>query len=114
MDDGCGGSSAGGGDVSGTETPPPLSDGGSGIGADSSAGASCNSNTSVGGGRVALNLGSEEERSKREERAAKALQTAARVMLARRKGRFQRLARETSALLKIQRRSREWLRQKQK
>ena len=52
------------------------------------------------------------DRVTREERAAKALQAAARVMLAR-KGRFQALARETSALLLIQKRSREWLKQKQ-
>ncbi|CAN0157640.1 unnamed protein product [Scytosiphon promiscuus] len=53
------------------------------------------------------------ERATREERAAKALQTAARVMLAR-KGRlrYQRLAKETSALLLIQKRSREWLKNK--
>lgn len=73
-----------------------------------------------GGGSVNVAAGlalgqkgpTDQERATREERAAKALQTAARVMLAR-KGRFQRLARETSALLVIQKRSREWLKQKQ-
>ena len=56
--------------------------------------------------------GSSDERATREERAAKSLQTASRVMLVR-KGRLQRRARETSALLVTQKRSREWLKQKQ-
>lgn len=67
------------------------------------------------GGIASLKLGSgpsSEEMETREDRAAKALQTAARVMLAR-KGRFQKLAKETRALLLIQKRSREWLKQKQ-
>lgn len=91
------------GDVSGGETPTRTSDAGlsdAGVGGG-------------GGGAVGLNLGgAASERAAREERAANALQAAARVMLARR-GRFQRLARETSALLVIQKRSREWLKQKQ-
>lgn len=60
-----------------------------------------------GGGPV------EHQRATREESAAKALQSAARVMLER-KGSLQRLARETSALLVIQKRSREWLKQHNK
>lgn len=55
---------------------------------------------------------SAEERTIREERAAKSLQTAARLMLAR-KGRFQAIAKETRALLVIQRRSRSWLKKMQ-
>lgn len=113
MDDGCSGSGVTG-DVSGPDSPPRLVDETSGISSESiacsSAGLITGSDTNAG--RVSLNLGSEEERSRREERAAKALQTAARVMLARR-GRFQRLARETSALLAIQKRSRNFARQKQ-
>lgn len=92
------------GDVSGGETPTRTSDAGL---SDAGGGG--------GSGAVGLKLGgaaSERERAAREERAANALQAAARVMLARR-GRFQRLARETSALLVIQKRSREWLKQKQ-
>eukprot|EP00752_Nemacystus_decipiens_P003943 g3611.t1 len=52
------------------------------------------------------------ERATLEARAARSLLTASRVMLAR-KGRFRRLARETSALLVIQKRFREWLKQRQ-
>lgn len=89
-------------DASGAESGSDAGGGGGGGGA--------------GAGAGGLSLGqkgpTEEERATREERAAKALQTAARVMLAR-KGRFQRLARETSALLVIQKRSREWLKLKQ-
>lgn len=85
---------------SGGETPPRSSD--AGLSDAGAAAAGCG---------LALG-GADGERSAREERAANALQAAARVMLARR-GRFQRLARETSALLVIQKRSREWLQQKQ-
>lgn len=105
MDDGSNEHVYGGGnsivaDVSGGETPPRSSDAGL---------------SDAGGGTAGCRLalgGADGERSAREERAANALQAAARVMLARR-GRFQRLARETSALLVIQKKSREWLKQKQ-
>lgn len=100
--DTCGGGGGGGGSV------------GSNGGGNGSGG--CSGGGGGGGGVVALTLvaggGIAKERATREERAAKALQAAARVMLAR-KGRFQALARETSALLLIQKRSREWLKQKQ-
>lgn len=85
------------------------SDAGGGGGAG---GAARGSNIAAAGLALGQKGPSDEERTTREERAAKALQTAARVMLAR-KGRFQRLARETSALLVIQKRSRAWLKQKQ-
>lgn len=100
--DTCGGGGGGGGSVG--------SGGGGGNGSGGCSGGG------GGGGVVALTLvaggGIAKDRATREERAAKALQAAARVMLAR-KGRFQALARETSALLVIQKRSREWLKQKQ-
>lgn len=88
----------GGRDVPGAESGSDAGGGGSG--------------SSVVAGLTLAPGASAEERATREERAAKALQSAARVMLAR-KGRFQRLARETRALLIIQRRSREWLKHKQ-
>lgn len=99
------------GDVSGGESPPRGSIA-NGSDADGGRGGRGGGGGGGGGGSVSLNLtGADGEQSTREERAAKALQTAARVMLARR-GRFQRLARETSALLVIQKRSREWLNKK--
>lgn len=89
---------AGGRDVSGGESGSDAGGGGSG--------------NSVVAGLTLAPGASAKERATREERAAKALQSAARVMLAR-KGRYERLARETRALLIIQRRSREWLKHKQ-
>lgn len=94
-------------DVSGAESGSDAGVGGGG--GRSTGGGGGNVSVSVAGGLTLGQKGpTDEERSTREERAAKALQTAARVMLAR-KGRFQRLARETSALLVIQKRSRAWL-----
>lgn len=103
--------------------PEPMDDGsdcyGAGGARDSASATESGSDAGVsvggGGSTVAIALGGggageAAERATREERAAKALQTAARVMLAR-KERFQRLAKETSELLSIQKRSREWLRQ---
>ena len=104
-------------DVTGTESGSDAGGGGAGgnSGGSNSSSASCCGN-GTGSAGVGLPRGGAgalaEERVTREERAAKALQSAARVMLAR-KGRFQRLAKETQALLVIQRRSREWLKQKQ-
>lgn len=100
--------------------PEPMDDGSESYGAggarDSASTTESGSDAGIGGSTVAIALGGGvgegAERATREERAAKALQTAARVMLAR-KERFQKLAKETSALLVIQKRSREWLRQKQ-
>lgn len=97
-------------DASGVESGSDAGAGGSGCGGGGGGPGSA-SGGGGGGSVVALTLAasaSPEARATREERAAKALQTAARVMLAR-KGRFERLARETSALLLIQKRSREWL-----
>lgn len=104
MDDGCNHYSI----ANGNDAPPPPRSPVDGDGAtDAVAGAVGANGTSS---RVALNVGAAEARSTREERAAKALQTAARVMLARR-GPFQVLARETSELLGIRKKSREGLRQ---
>ena len=103
-------------DASGAESGSDTCGGGSGGGSIGSGGAGGSGGCGGGGGVVALTLvaggGIAKDRATREERAAKALQAAARVMLAR-KGRFQTLARETHSLLLIQKRSREWLKQKQ-